>query len=94
MPKTPDNFQEKMRATKEGKTKTDKRFHQKLSEVERKDDLLKFRQSICMQFNNTRNEITRAQTYINQRKTGQDVFDGAKNANPEWRNVRKTLWVD
>ena len=47
-----------------------------------------------MQFSHTRNEVMRAQTQINQRHTGQDVFDGAMNANPDWRNVRKTLWVD
>ena len=94
MPKTPDNMQKRMRATAQGETSTDKAFHKKIADVERKKDALKMKQGSSMHYTFTRNEMMRAQTQINHTRTGQDVFDGSMMANPDWRNVRKTLWVD
>ena len=57
MPKTPNNFDNKMEATADGKNKIDIRFHKKLSEVERKQEKLKCRQRMGMKFTDTRNEV-------------------------------------
>ena len=62
MPKTPDNMQKRMRATAQGETSTDKRFHKKIADVERKKDSLKMKQGSNMHYTFTRNEVMRAQT--------------------------------
>ena len=52
------------------------------------------KQGLNMKFTDTRNEISRAQTHINQTKMVHEALDGARIANPMWRSVNKMNWVD
>ena len=42
----------------------------------------------------SQNEISRAQSLIDGLRTSQEFFNTKKMANPEWRSVKKTNWID
>ena len=47
-----------------------------------------------MKYNNTRNEQLRAQSEIDNMRTSSEAFNAKKMANPSWRIVQKTKWMD
>ena len=86
-PKTPDVFLDKAKATLTGCTVVDKKYHNRIANVHRKKDHLLNMQPLDMKYTNTRNEISRAQSYINQFTTSQEATNAAQITNPKWRNV-------
>ena len=47
-----------------------------------------------MTFHSTRNEISRAQTQLDQVRASFEAIQGDKIAHPKFRNVDKKAWVD
>ena len=52
------------------------------------------KQGLEMKFSHSRNEMSRAQSHINNNKVSTEVINGARIANPAWRSVDKKSWVD
>ena len=92
VPTVPGRDADKMRASFDGGTKIGPTFSQRLSEIERSTDL--FKRNLNMHFGDSRNEVIRAQSQIDNFRTSQETFDCASYANPTWRSIKKKNWVD
>ena len=94
MPRAADRLQDKMNATADGATTVGKQFANKVSNIQRYNDCLTAIQKDNFKFSDSRNEMNRAQTQINKRRTNDEAFNMKLMANPKWRSVHKTQWVN
>ena len=69
-------------------------FRLGINNIERTKDMLKNKTSMRMTFRSNRNEMYRAQTQIDKIRKSFEAIEGDMIANPTFRKIDKSAWVD
>lgn len=91
--KTTGKEDDRRQASADGGTSAGKFMRGNILNIQRQKELSRMKTPLIMRYN-TDNEMSRAQSNINQTKMSLEALNGAKIANPNFRSYDKKSWID